>query len=78
MGKLEFWILGFSIDKTALLKQHFSLKSPLFLLELARLRKQLRVGLIICISAARRAIDYIGSFKRALLELFVRNFRLNF
>ena len=59
------------MDKAALLKQYFSLKSPSFLLEVT-------LALIVCISAARRAIDDIGSFKCALLELLIRNFRLDF
>ena len=37
-----------------------------------------KLGLIIYSSVARITIDHIGSFKSALLEIFVRNLRLNF
>ena len=66
--------------------EFFSLKPPSFLLKMAKLRLTAlqneftfnKLGPIIYINTARIAINHIGSFKSALLELFIRNLRLNF
>lgn len=36
------------------------------------------LGLIVYVSAARIVIYYIGSFKSAFLELFIKNLKLDF